>query len=222
MEITWLGHSCFRLKGSRGIVITDPCPPETGYVLGKPAARIVTVSHQHPDHNYTQGIEGKPKIIDRPGEYEISDILILGLNTYHDGEQGFQRGRNIVFVTQIDDVSICHLGDLGHSLGAQQIEQLKPVDVLLLPVGGKFTIDAAAAVSIVRQLEPKFVIPMHYKTPALKGLELDTVDKFLNEIGVSNVVSQPKVMVTRSAMPESMQVVLLDYPQVAPASPLAA
>jgi L-ascorbate metabolism protein UlaG (beta-lactamase superfamily) len=112
-------------------------------------------------------------------------------------------------------------GGFGHSLGAQQIEQLKPVDVLLLPVGGFTTLDAAAAVAVVRQLEPKYVIPMHYKTPALKGLELDTVNKFLGEIGAGSIVAQPKVMVTRSAMPETMQVILLDYPQSAPSAPPA-
>ena len=218
MEITWLGHSCFRLKGSHGIVITDPYPPGIGYSLGKPAARIITVSHQHFDHNYTQGVDGDPKIIDRPGEYEISNILILGLNTFHDSSQGAISGRNIVFVTHVDDVSICHLGSLGHSLSAHQVEQLQPVDVLLLPVGGVTTLEVPAAISIVRQLEPKYVIPMHYQTPVLKGLQLGTVDRFLKEIGVVDILPQPKVNVTRSGMPETTQVVLLDYPQSLPES----
>jgi L-ascorbate metabolism protein UlaG (beta-lactamase superfamily) len=211
MEITWLGQSCFRIKTTHGIVITDPCPPELGYPMGKLTARIVTVSHAHRDHNYVQGIGGEPKVIDRPGEYEISDILIFGVATFHDAEQGKQRGKNVVYRIETDDLSVCHLGDLGHTIAAAQIEQLQNCDVLMIPVGGMFTVNGTTAAEIVRQLTPKAVIPMHYKTPQLK-MELETVDRFLQEMGASSAVPQPKLSITRSSVPETTQVILLDYP----------
>jgi len=218
MEITWLGQACFRIKSTHGIVITDPYPPDMGYVMGKQTARLVTVSHSHPDHAYTQAVSGEFRVVDRPGEYEISNILLIGLPTFHDNEQGKQHGKNIVFLIQTDEISICHLGDLGHVLTASQVEELQPVDILLLPVGGQTTINATQAAEIVRQIEPKIVIPMHYKTPALQPghMEFDTVDRFLTEIGHPGIVPQPKFQVTKSGMPEAMQVVVLDYPKTEP------
>src|SRR4030042_1833380 len=211
MEISWLGHSCFRLKGSHAIIITDPYSPGLGYSLGKPTARIVTVSHEHPGHCYVEGVGGQPKVVSRPGEYEINDVLIIGIATFHDGEGGKKRGKNTVYLMEIDEVSVCHLGDLGHVLSSEQIEDIGNVDVLLLPVGGVSTLNAPMAAEVVRQLEPKAIIPMHYKTPALKR-ELEPVDRFLKEIGAKQVASQPKLSVTRSNLPLTTQVFLLDYP----------
>ncbi len=210
MDISWLGHSCFSIKGSNATVITDPYPPDLGYSLGKPTARIVTVSHQHPGHAYTQGIDGTPKVITRPGEYEIGSILIIGIATFHDAEGGVTLGRNTVYLMEVDEVSVCHLGDLGHVLTAGQVEELGNVDVLLLPVGGVSTINAPLAAKVVRQLEPKVVIPMHYKTPVLNR-ELEPVERFLKEIGIKEINSQPKLSFTRSSLPASTQVFLLDY-----------
>jgi L-ascorbate metabolism protein UlaG (beta-lactamase superfamily) len=211
MEISWLGHSCFRLKGSHAIVITDPYSPELGYSLGKPTARIVTVSHQHPGHSYIQGIGGQPKVVSRPGEYEINDVLIIGVATFHDRERGVKRGKNTVYLVEMDEIAVCHLGDLGHVLTSEQVEELGNVDVLLLPVGGVSTINAPVAAEVVRQLEPKAVIPMHYKTPALSW-ELEPVERFLKEIGAKQVNSQPKLSLTKSNLPLNTQVFLLDYP----------
>jgi L-ascorbate metabolism protein UlaG (beta-lactamase superfamily) len=211
MDITWLGHSCFRLKGSHATVITDPYSPGLGYSLGKPTARIVTVSHEHPGHCYVDGVGGQPRVVNRPGEYEISEVLIIGIATFHDGERGKKRGKNIVYLMEIDEVAVCHLGDLGHVLTSEQIEDIGNVDVLLLPVGGVSTINAPMAAEVVRQLEPKVVIPMHYKTPALK-VELEAVDRFLKEIGAKQVTSQPKLSVNKSNLPLTSQVFLLDYP----------
>ncbi len=210
MDISWLGHSCFRIKGSNTTVVTDPYSPDLGYSLGKPTARIVTVSHQHPGHSYTQSIGGEPKLVTRPGEYEISGVLIIGIATFHDEEKGEARGRNTVYLMEVDGVSICHLGDLGHVLTTGQVEELDNVDVLLLPVGGVSTINASAAAVVVRQLEPRVVIPMHYKTEALNK-ELGSVEGFLEEMGLEGVNSQPKLSVTKLSLPVSMQVVLLDY-----------
>jgi L-ascorbate metabolism protein UlaG (beta-lactamase superfamily) len=210
MEITWLGHSCFRLKGSQATVITDPYPPDLGYSLGKQTARIVTVSHQHPGHSYVGGIGGEPKVIKGPGEYEIGGILVIGLPTFHDGDGGKQRGKNVVYLIEVDEVAICHLGDLGHVLTSQQVEEIGNVDVLLVPVGGVSTINASMAAEVVRQLEPKIVVPMHYKTAVLKR-ELEPVDRFLKEMGVKDVTSRPRLSVTRSNLPASIQVLLMSY-----------
>jgi L-ascorbate metabolism protein UlaG (beta-lactamase superfamily) len=212
MEISWLGHSCFRLKGSQATVITDPYSSGLGYKLGKPTASIVTVSHQHPGHAYVEGVGGEPRLVNGPGEYEISGVLIVGIATFHDGEKGAKRGKNTAYHMEIDEISVCHLGDLGHVLSPEQVEEIDDVDVLLLPVGGVSTINAPVAAEIVRQLEPKVVIPMHYKTPALKR-ELESVDRFLKEIGAKEVAPQPKLTISRSHLPETMQVFLLDYPQ---------
>ncbi len=212
MDITWLGHSCFRIRGSRATVITDPYSPDLGYSLGKPTARIVTVSHQHPGHSYVQGIGDQPRVISGPGEYEISGVLIIGIATSHDGEGGRKRGKNTVYLMEIDEISVCHLGDLGHVLSAGQVEEIDNVDVLLLPVGGVSTINAPVAAEVVRQLEPKVVIPMHYKTPAL-GWELEPVERFLKEIGAKEVNPLPKLSLTKSSLPVTTQVFLLDYPR---------
>ncbi len=210
VDITWLGHSCFRIKGSQATIITDPFPPDLGYSLGKPVARIVTVSHQHPSHSYIAGVGGERKVISGPGEYEISGVLIIGIPTFHDAKRGEERGKNTVYLMDVDGVSVCHLGDLGHVLTTEQVEEIDAVDVLLLPVGGVSTINAAMAAELIRQLEPKAVIPMHYKTPVL-ARELDPVEKFFKEMGIENIKSQPKLTVTRSNLPISTQLFLLDY-----------
>ena len=208
MEITWLGYSCFRLKGKQTTIVTDPFPPDLGYSLGKLTADIVTISHQHPGHSYIEGVGGEPKVLTGPGEYEISGIITFGIQTYHDTEQGTLRGKNIIFVFEIDDVVVCHLGDLGHTLTTEQIAKIDSADVLLVPVGGVSTIDATHAAEIVRRLEPKIVIPMHYKTLVLKR-ELAPVDRFLKEMGVKEAIPQPKLVVNKASLPLTLQVVLL-------------
>ena len=212
MEITWLGHSCFKLKGKQATVITDPFSPSIGYTLGKLTADIVTVSHSHPGHSNIQAVGGEPRILKSPGEYESTGVLTVGVHTFHDNEKGAQRGKNTAFVIDVDDVMICHLGDLGHVLTAEQVAEVDGVDVLLVPVGGSSTIDAVQAAQIVRQLEPKIVIPMHYKTDALKR-ELETADRFLKEMGIKEALPQPKLMVNKNSLPLTMQVVLLSYKQ---------
>ena len=211
MDINWLGHSCFKIRCTHGTVITDPYSPDLGYSLDKPNANVLTVSHQHAGHSYTQGISGEPRLVTGPGEYEISGILIVGIPTFHDDENGKKSGKNTVYVIEADDVSVCHLGDLGHVLSGEQVEEIDNVDVLLLPVGGVSTINAPVAAEIVRQLEPKAVIPMHYKTPALSR-ELEPVGRFLKEIGAKEVNPQTKLSLTKSNLPATTQVFLLDYP----------
>ncbi|MFC2067315.1 MBL fold metallo-hydrolase [Chloroflexota bacterium] len=214
-----MGHSCFRIRGSQSVIITDPYPPDLGYTLGNTKANMVVVSHQHPSHSYIQGIVGEPqsaagpgeyRLVTGPGEYEISGILIIGIATFHDTEGGRKRGKNTVYIIDVDGIAVCHLGDLGHVLTSEQVEEIGDVDVLLLPVGGVSTLDAPMAAEVIRQLEPKAVIPMHYKTPAI-DLELEPVEKFLKEMGIEQINPQPKLALTVSSLPISTQVFLLDY-----------
>lgn len=210
MDINWLGHSCFRIKGRNAAIVTDPYPPDLGYSLGKPSADIVTVSHSHSGHSYIDGVSGDIRPIKGPGEYEINGVMIIGIATFHDDDKGAKRGKNTVYLMNVDGVSVCHLGDLGHALTAEQVEQIEEADILLLPVGGVHTIDAAVAAEVVRQLEPKVVVPMHYRTDVLnKGLA--TVDGFLKEMGLKESTSQPKLTLTRTTLPLTTQVVVLDY-----------
>lgn len=210
MEIVWLGHSCFRIRGREATIVTDPCPPATGYVIGKPTADIVTISHHHSNHDYTKAVAGSPVVLDGPGEYEIHGAFITGVPTYHDDQKGSERGRNLAFIIEIEDIRVCHLGDLGHTPTAEQAEEMTGADVLLVPVGGGTTIDGAKAAEVVSLLEARLVIPMHYRTEALKEA-LDPPDRFLKEMEVTSIEPLPKLSVSRSSIPSETQVVLLDY-----------
>ena len=208
MDINWLGHSCFRIRGSQAIIITDPFPPGLGYTLGKQTADIVTVSHPHPSHSYNEGISGAHRLVKGPGEYEIAGVLMLGITTFHDAVKGQARGKNTVYLMEVDGVAICHLGDIGHVLSDGQVEEMGNVDILMVPVGGGNTINASMAAEIIRKLEPKIVLPMHYKTPKTTR-DLDPVDNFLKEMGQSLIEPRPKLSVTRANLPITTQVVIL-------------
>ncbi|MFA4835669.1 MAG: MBL fold metallo-hydrolase [Dehalococcoidia bacterium] len=212
MEITWLGHSCFRIKGKEAVIVTDPFDKTSGYNLGKITADIVTISHDHPQHSFASGVGGDPKVLSGPGEYEIAGVFIYGTRTFHDNTKGQARGKNVIYLMEIDDVKVCHLGDLGHALSAAQVEEISDTDVLMVPVGGVSTIDAAGAAEIINALQPKIVIPMHYKTAAVT-MELDPLDKFLKEMGRKEVAPLPKLSVNKSALPIDTQIVVLDYKQ---------
>ena len=213
MDITWHGHSCFRLRGREATVVTDPYDRSIGYPNLRLTADIVSVSHSHPHHSYVaavQGQHGAPRLVDGPGEYEIAGAMITGVSTYRDKQKGALHGKNTAFLFALDDLSVCHLGDLGHTLTAEQIEALEDVDVLLVPVGGQCTIDAVEAAEVISQLEPKLVIPMHYATPKIS---LDPVDRFCRELAVADPTVAPKLTVTRSSLPDETQVTLLAPPE---------
>jgi L-ascorbate metabolism protein UlaG (beta-lactamase superfamily) len=213
MEITWLGHSCFRLRGKDATVVMDPAGKETGYSISRPTADIVTVSHEHPAHANVSGVAGSPRVIKGPGEFEVSEVLIMGIPTYHDDEKGAKLGKNTAYVIELDEVRVCHLGDIGHVPTPEQVEEMSGVDILLAPVGGGNAIDARQAAEVVSMLEPKLVIPMHYQTPAEKQKELEPLDRFLKEVGAKNANDerQPKLSVTRSTLPGETKVQVLDY-----------
>jgi L-ascorbate metabolism protein UlaG (beta-lactamase superfamily) len=214
MDIKYLGHSSFFIKGKSASVVTDPYL--SGYVgLKFPkhvAADIVTVSHDHDDHNAVSQVEGDPFTVSGPGEYEIKGVSIIGIPVYHDPEKGSLRGKNTMFRIEIDGVSIVHVGDLGHPLSTSEVDQLGSVDILLLPVGGVYTIDAAVARQVVSDVKPSIVIPMHYKRPDLdaKFDGLTGFDVFLKEMDKQDTAAQPKLSITKDKIPEEMQVIVLE------------
>ncbi len=217
MEISWLGHSCFQLRGKNVTLITDPFSPQAGSPggetsgVGKFSASIVTISHDHPGHNYASGVGGNPRVVRGPGEYEISDVLISGIASYHDNERGKQLGRNTMYVIHMDDLVICHLGDLGHILQAEQLEEVADADVLFIPVSGQHTINAAQAAEVISQIEPRIVIPMHYQPAEAEAP--NPLDKFCREMGIERTQGQPKLTIARTTLPAEMQVVLLEIRQ---------
>ena len=210
MEIVWLGHSCFRIRGKEATIVTDPFDKTLGYPVKKPTATIVTVSHEHPQHSFLKGVAGEPKVISRPGEYEIAHVFINGIATFHDASKGELRGKNTAFFIEIEDVNICHLGDLGHVPTAEQTEQMSDTDILMVPTGGGDTMGAAAAVETISLLQPKIVLPMHYKTDVVK-MELASLEPFLKEMGLKEVTPQPKLSISKSSLPAETTVVVLDY-----------
>lgn len=210
MEIVWLGHSCFRIRGKEAVVVCDPCPPATGYQIGKPTADIITISHAHADHSYVKAVAGKPTILPNAGEYEIHGAFITGIPTFHDAEHGASQGRNLAFVIEMEEIKVVHLGDLGHTPTAEQVEDMVGCDVLLIPVGGKTSLDGAKAAEIVSLLEAKLVVPMHYKTEAHDG-GLETAERFLKEMQVTSVEPQPKLQINKNSIPSETQVIMLDY-----------
>jgi len=210
MEIVWFGHSCFRLKGKEATVLTDPFSKSLGYPVKKHTANIVTISHDHPHHSFVEGIANEPKVVGRPGEYEISNVFIKGISTYHDANNGELRGKNIAYMIEMEDIKICHLGDLGHIPSPAQSEQMTGTDILLIPVGGVSTINAAQAAEIISLLSPKTVIPMHYKTEAIT-IDLEPLDRFLKEMGIREVNPQPKLNTAKSSLSAETSITILDY-----------
>jgi len=209
MEITWLGRSCFFIKGKGKTILTDPCHPDFGYPISKPHADIVTVSHFHPGHSYIDGVANSPKQIKGPGEYEIGKVFVTGITSFHDNEKGKGKGKNTIYVMEIDGINLCHLGDLGHPLTPQLLDDMGSIDVLFLPVGEMSTIPIDVAVEIVKQLNPSIVIPMHYKTQVRDNLQ--PVDEFLRRMGIHETETKPKLSLTRSSLPSSTQIVVLNY-----------
>lgn len=212
MIITWQGHSCFKIQDKVGLdgitLVTDPYDKKIGLKLPNFEADIVTISHDHYDHNNVSGLRGKPYIIDRAGEYDVKGILIEGIDSYHDEKDGKERGKNLIYRFVIDEINIAHLGDLGHALGNGQLEKLAGIDILLVPVGGNYTIDAKQAVSIISQIQPRIIIPMHYKVKNLK-VDIEGVDKFIKELGIKPT-EEEKLKINKKDLPaEDMELVIL-------------
>lgn len=212
MIITWQGHSCFKIQdkiGPDGVtLVTDPFNKEIGLKVPNFEADIVTVSHDHDDHNNIGALRGNPFVINCAGEYDFKGVLVEGIDSYHDESKGEKRGINVIYRFEVEDVSIVHLGDLGNSLDNTQLEKLAGTDILLIPVGGKYTLDAKKAVEVISQIEPRIVIPMHYKTEGVK-IDIDPIDKFIKEIGVTPTYEE-KLKISKKDLPqEDMELVIL-------------
>ncbi len=220
MEITYLGHSCFKLKNKAGLVLfIDPFKSDmVGKPIAKDLADVLLISHDHEDHNAKEIITGainreKTFVIDKEGEYEIAGVLVMAMKTYHDKTNGDERGKNLVFSVIMDGINLVHLGDLGHKLSAGQIEKLGSVDVLMSPVGGEFSLDAEMALDIVKEISPSYVIPMHFAVDGVKEplTKLAGLEKFLekNKFPVSPE-SVHKVKLDLGSLPDDTQVLLMN------------
>ncbi len=214
MEITWYGHSCFRLtERSMATVVTDPFDNKTiGYFPLKLKADIVTISHDAPGHNYSESVKGSSHVIGGPGEFEIGGVFITGVQTDGGGssKKAKELARNTLYVFDYDGLTVAHLGDLKQVPTQSEIEALGTVNVALVPVGGGGGLNAAKAAEVISLLEPNIVIPMHYATADVK-LSLDSLNKFVKEMGLGKPQAEPSLKVTRSGLPEETHVVVLDY-----------
>lgn len=210
MEITFLGHSSFKLRGKQASVVTDPFDNSIGLKFPKVDADIVTISHDHGDHNAKNLVEGDPFVLEGPGEYEIKGVKIVGVASFHGEKEGKERIPNTIYNIKIDGINVCHLGDFGQkSLSAEQQEALGNVDILLIPTGGIYTIDAQTAAEISASLEPKIAIPMHFLDEK-SSVKLDPVEKFLKEMGTEDVAKEIKLTITKDKLPAEQSVVLLE------------
>lgn len=206
MIISWYGHSCFKVqtKPKRGegdiTIITDPFDKSIGLRPPQGQANIITISHlQHDDHNNTSTIKGDPFVIDSAGEYSIGSVSIRGIESYHDNKKGLERGRNLIYVYKSEGLRLCHLGDLGHTLTDKQLDQIGPVDIAMIPVGGTYTIGPKEAEIVIGQLEPKIIVPMHYK---VNGLKIDIADEkaFCKELGSCIKEKLPKLSIKKKEL----------------------
>jgi len=212
MILKYLGHSAFTIKTKDARLLMDPYDASIGMKLPKVEADIVTISHHHSDHDSIDAVSGDPLVVDWPGEYEKSGIRIIGVSTYHDAEKGAKRGENTVFVVEADGVRIAHLGDLGHTLTDAKIDEIGDVDVLLVPVGGHYTINAKQAVEVARKVGARIVIPMHFNRPELNTEtfgELTDLQTFLREHGTAEPEELDQLSLKSGETREGAKIVVL-------------
>ncbi|MGE5389965.1 MAG: MBL fold metallo-hydrolase [Deltaproteobacteria bacterium] len=209
MKITWLGHASFLIESGDLCIVTDPFAKRVGYPIYAGKADIATVSHDHYDHNAVELLQGQPQVVNQPGEFVIDGVQINGLDTWHDKKQGKERGRNILFKIETEGISILHLGDLGHVLSPEMASRLGKIDVLMIPVGGRYTVDAGEAFSIVELLKPRIIIPMHFQTPPCT-ITLAPVEGFIMKF--DRVVKLPYLLLEGEDLTKRSGVIILDYP----------
>ncbi len=217
MNITWFGQSCFQIttnqaKNNPVSIVIDPFSPEIGLKVPKLKADILLVTHSHYDHNNVKAVSNNPVLIDSPGEYEIKGVYIQGIPSFHDTVQGKERGLNTIYTLEAEGIRICHLGDLGQNeLTTEQLERIGENDILMIPVGGTYTIDLKAITKVLSQIEPKIIIPMHYQIPGLK-IKLDGVDKFLKTMGVKSIDPLPKLSIkNKDISAEEAKIIILKH-----------
>ncbi|PIV43066.1 MAG: hypothetical protein COX92_00840 [Candidatus Nealsonbacteria bacterium CG_4_10_14_0_2_um_filter_40_15] len=215
MQIIWKGQSCFQITSSEGKnnhvnIVIDPFDETIGLRLPSLEADILCVSHQHHDHNNAKAVSGNPFLIEGPGEYEIKEVYIEGIPSFHDSSLGKERGLNTIYTIEAEEIRICHLGDLGQKeLTEEQLEKIGEIDILMIPIGGVYTIGVKEAVRIMSQIEPNIIIPMHYQIPKLK-LKLDGVDKFLKTMGIESISPLPKLSIKKKdILSEEAKIIIL-------------
>lgn len=213
MQVKWLGHSCFLFTGKFGLrIITDPFRADSRlrYHQIDVPADIITISHDHYDHNYTDLIPGKYQVIRNSGEWTIKDVEIRSFDTWHDEVGGRERGSNIIFRINIDGITICHCGDLGHDLTSDQLKAVGSVDVLCIPVGGKYTLDLLKVNQICEAIEPKIILPMHYKTAQCAFLQ-NTVEDFIKDKKNTRIIDSGLIEMTEETLPSKTEIIVLKY-----------
>ncbi len=189
-------------------MVTDPYDKSIGLKPPNFEADVVTISHNHYDHNNHKALRGNPFVVDCAGEYDIKGVMIQGVDSYHDEKEGKDRGKNIMYRIEMDDISLAHLGDLGHALDDKQLEVLNAVDILMIPVGGTYTLDAKKAVEVFSQIEPRIIIPMHYSIKGLKE-KIEGVDNFVKEMGLKPT-EEEKLKISKKELPqEGTELVIL-------------
>jgi L-ascorbate metabolism protein UlaG (beta-lactamase superfamily) len=207
-EFRWYGHNCFRIKTREATLITDPVGRNTGYAMSKQTADIVTLSHDHPGHANLAAVKPEFSVISGPGEYEMHDVFVTGIRTYHDAASGREQGYNTVYLIEAEGMNICHLGDLGHLPTSEQVEQMAQCDILLAPVGGGPMISASQAAEVVTQLEPKLVIPMQFAT-TIGDSGRGALEPFVSALGMPAPEPVDKLTVRHSELTDVMQLVIL-------------
>ncbi|MEK7519394.1 MAG: MBL fold metallo-hydrolase [Patescibacteria group bacterium] len=219
MQIIWKGQSCFQIlnqaaKNSQAIIAIDPFEEQIGLKVPELQADVLLITHSHFDHNNKKAVSSPlpgniPFVIEGPGEYEVKDIFFQGIHSWHDEKEGAERGENTIYTIEAEGLKLCHLGDFGQKeLSEEQIEAIGDIDILMVPVGGTYTIDAKGAQKVISQIEPKIVIPMHYQIPKLK-IKLDDLDKFLKIMGAKSIEPQNKFSIKKKDLAEGMKIVVL-------------
>ncbi|MFH1841304.1 MAG: MBL fold metallo-hydrolase [Candidatus Nealsonbacteria bacterium] len=214
MHIVWHGQSFFQItaaqnKNGQVSVAIDPFDEATGLKVPSFAADILLITHDHHDHNNKKSIKGTPFLVEGPGEYEVKEIFIQGIPSFHDDAEGKQRGQNVIYTIETENMRLCHLGDLGQKeLTDEQIEKIGDIDILMIPVGGVYTISSKEALKIISQIEPRIIIPMHYHIPKLK-IKLEDEDKFLKAMGRKSVEPQNKLLIKKKDLPTETKIILL-------------
>ncbi len=211
MDLVWLGHASFRLHSQGMVVVTDPFPEALGLRIDNRPAAIVTVSNTHPNHSASETVAGEAKVFRSPGEYEFNHVMVRGVMTPLAEGEPHER-RNVAYAIEMDGISVCHLGDLTRPLTTRQVEELKPVDVALVPAGGRCTVGMDQALQTVQDLDPKIVVPMHFEH-GQEGVELDGVEAFLRRLGQDEAQAQPRLVVTPANLPSDLRVNLLTPPR---------
>lgn len=213
MDIKYIGHSSFFIKTKNSRIVTDPFDPKIGLKFPKQEADTVTISHHHSDHDFLGQIAGDPLVLDWPGEFEKQQVRISGFSSFHDKKKGEERGPNILYKIEGDGVSVLHCGDLGVVPDDTFLEQIGTVNVLLVPVGGFYTIDANDAVELIKKVEPSIVIPMHFNRPELDKTVFEKVaplDDFLKKIGAEDAERTTKLTLKEGDFGEEMKVMVME------------